>query len=73
MSDAGEFSERSEEGEKWNHKRKQRVQKEKSKAPLSGILPLSGTQEVTGGPLRGKLAAEGKKSEARSPLSGIYR
>ena len=49
------------------------MQKEKSKAPLSGILPLSGTQEVTGGPLRGKLAAEGKKSEARSPLSGIYR
>ncbi|KOM43252.1 hypothetical protein LR48_Vigan05g085600 [Vigna angularis] len=59
--------ERSKEEEKWNHKRKQRVQKEKSKAPLSGILPLSGTQEVTGGPLRGKLAVEGKKSEARLP------
>ena len=48
------------------------MQKEKSKAPLSGILPLSGTQEVAGVTLRGKMAAEGKKSEARSPLSGTF-
>ncbi|KOM45601.1 hypothetical protein LR48_Vigan06g090700 [Vigna angularis] len=27
---------------------------------LLGSLPLSGTQKVTGGPLRGKMAAEGK-------------
>ena len=49
------------------------MQKEKSKAPLSGILPLSGTQEVAGVTLRGKMAAEGKKRDAHSPLSGIYR
>ncbi|KOM43477.1 hypothetical protein LR48_Vigan05g108100 [Vigna angularis] len=48
------FGERSEEGEKGNQKRHQKVQKEKPQ------LPLSGTQKVTGGPLRGKMAAEGK-------------
>ncbi|KOM49671.1 hypothetical protein LR48_Vigan08g049800 [Vigna angularis] len=37
-----------------------KVQKEKPQVPLSGSLPLSGTQEFTGGPLRGKMAAEGK-------------
>ncbi|KOM43207.1 hypothetical protein LR48_Vigan05g081100 [Vigna angularis] len=56
-----EFSERSEEGERWNQKRHQKVQKEKPKLPLSGSLPLSGTQEFTGDPLRGKMVAEGKK------------
>ncbi|KOM55797.1 hypothetical protein LR48_Vigan10g168900 [Vigna angularis] len=45
--------------------------KKKSKSPLSGILPLSGTQEVAGGPLRGKMAAEGRKRDAQSPLSGL--
>ncbi|KOM27005.1 hypothetical protein LR48_Vigan350s000500 [Vigna angularis] len=57
----GEFGERSEEGERWNQKRHQKVQKEKPQLPLSGSLPLSGTQELTGDPLRGKMAAEGKK------------
>ncbi|KOM49877.1 hypothetical protein LR48_Vigan08g070400 [Vigna angularis] len=56
----GEFGERSEEGERWNQKRHQKVQKEKPQLPLSGSLPLSGTQEFTGGPLRGKMAAEGR-------------
>ncbi|KOM51908.1 hypothetical protein LR48_Vigan09g056700 [Vigna angularis] len=56
-----EFGERSEEGERWNQKRHQKVQKEKPQLPLSGSLPLSGTQELTGDPLRGKMAAEGKK------------
>ncbi|KOM26734.1 hypothetical protein LR48_Vigan311s000300 [Vigna angularis] len=56
-----EFGERSEEGERWNQKRHQKVQKEKPQLPLSGSLPLSGTQEFTGDPLRGKMAAEGKK------------
>ncbi|KOM54823.1 hypothetical protein LR48_Vigan10g071500 [Vigna angularis] len=55
-----EFGERSEEGEKGNQKRHQKVQKEESQLPLSGSLPLSGTQKVTGGPLRGKMTAEGK-------------
>ncbi|KOM51904.1 hypothetical protein LR48_Vigan09g056300 [Vigna angularis] len=55
-----EFGERSEEGERWNQKRHQKVQKEKPQLPLSGSLPLSGTQEVTLDPLRGKMAAEGK-------------
>ncbi|KOM41284.1 hypothetical protein LR48_Vigan04g148200 [Vigna angularis] len=32
-------------------------------------LPLSGTQGVTLEPLRGKMAAEGKKEEAQPPLS----
>ncbi|KOM40788.1 hypothetical protein LR48_Vigan04g098600 [Vigna angularis] len=57
----GEFGERSEEGERWNQKRHQKVQKEKPQLPLSGSLPLSGTQELTGDPLRSKIAAEGKK------------
>ncbi|KOM50002.1 hypothetical protein LR48_Vigan08g082900 [Vigna angularis] len=57
----GEFGERSEEGERWNQKRHQKVKKEKPQLPLSGSLPLSGTQELTGDPLRGKMAAEGKK------------
>ncbi|KOM40771.1 hypothetical protein LR48_Vigan04g096900 [Vigna angularis] len=52
---------RSEEGERWNQKRHQKVQKEKPQLPLSGSLPLSGTQELTGDPLRGKMAAAGKK------------
>ncbi|KOM49584.1 hypothetical protein LR48_Vigan08g041100 [Vigna angularis] len=56
-----EFGERSEEGERWNQKRHQKVQKEEPQLPLSGSLPLSGTQELTGDPLRGKMAAEGKK------------
>ncbi|KOM57546.1 hypothetical protein LR48_Vigan11g057900 [Vigna angularis] len=56
----GEFGERSEEGEKGNQKRHQKVQKEKPQLPLSGSLPLSVTQKVTGGSLRGKMAAEGK-------------
>ncbi|KOM47975.1 hypothetical protein LR48_Vigan07g167900 [Vigna angularis] len=50
----GEFGERS-EGERWNQKRHEKVQKEKPQ------LPLSGTQELTGDPLRGKMAAERKK------------
>ncbi|KOM57664.1 hypothetical protein LR48_Vigan11g069700 [Vigna angularis] len=33
---------------------------EKPQLPLSGSLPLSGTQKLTGGPLRGKMATEGK-------------
>ncbi|KOM43411.1 hypothetical protein LR48_Vigan05g101500 [Vigna angularis] len=33
---------------------------EKPQLPLSGSLPLSGTQKLTGGPLRGKMAVEGK-------------
>ncbi|KOM40725.1 hypothetical protein LR48_Vigan04g092300 [Vigna angularis] len=33
----------------------------KPQLPLGGSLPLSGTQELTGDPLRGKMAAEGKK------------
>ncbi|KOM55589.1 hypothetical protein LR48_Vigan10g148100 [Vigna angularis] len=37
-----------------------KCKKEKPQVPLSGSLPLSGTQELTGGPLRGKMAAEGK-------------
>ncbi|KOM40728.1 hypothetical protein LR48_Vigan04g092600 [Vigna angularis] len=37
-----------------------KCKKEKPQVPLSGSLPLSGTQEITGGPLRGKMAAEGK-------------
>ncbi|KOM34818.1 hypothetical protein LR48_Vigan02g096800 [Vigna angularis] len=57
----GEFGERSEEGESGNQKRHQKVQKEKPQLPLSGSLPLSGTQELTGDPLRGKMAVEGKK------------
>ncbi|KOM25672.1 hypothetical protein LR48_Vigan151s001100 [Vigna angularis] len=57
----GEFDERSEEGERWNQKTHQKVQKDKPQLPLSGSLPLSGTQEVTLDPLRGKMAAEGKK------------
>ncbi|KOM29794.1 hypothetical protein LR48_Vigan801s000100 [Vigna angularis] len=57
----GEFGERSEEGERWNQKRHQKVQKEKPQLPLNGSLPLSGTQELTGDPLRGKMGAEGKK------------
>ncbi|KOM47731.1 hypothetical protein LR48_Vigan07g143500 [Vigna angularis] len=57
----GEFGERSEEGESWNQKRHQKVQKEKPQLPLSGSLSLSDTQELTGDPLRGKMAAEGKK------------
>ncbi|KOM40719.1 hypothetical protein LR48_Vigan04g091700 [Vigna angularis] len=57
----GEFGERSEEGERWNQKRHQKVKKEKPQLPLNGSLPLSGTQELTGDPLRGKMAAEGKK------------
>ncbi|KOM27961.1 hypothetical protein LR48_Vigan475s000300 [Vigna angularis] len=56
-----EFGERSEEGERWNQKRHQKVQKKKPQLPLSGSLPLSGTQEFTGDPLRGKMTAEGKK------------
>ncbi|KOM55538.1 hypothetical protein LR48_Vigan10g143000 [Vigna angularis] len=51
---------KSEEGERWNQKRHQKVQKEEPQLPLSGSLPLSGTQKVTGDPLRGKMAAEGK-------------
>ncbi|KOM35522.1 hypothetical protein LR48_Vigan02g167200 [Vigna angularis] len=50
-----EFGERSEEGERWNQKRHQKVQKEEPQLPLSGSLPLSGTQELTGDPLRGKM------------------
>ncbi|KOM45629.1 hypothetical protein LR48_Vigan06g093500 [Vigna angularis] len=61
MALSGEFGERSEEGERWNQKRHQKVQKKKPQLPLSGSLPLSGTQELTGDPLRGKMAAEGKK------------
>ncbi|KOM24889.1 hypothetical protein LR48_Vigan10s001800 [Vigna angularis] len=37
-----------------------KCKKEKPQVPLNGSLPLSGTQELTGGPLRGKMAAEGK-------------
>ncbi|KOM37619.1 hypothetical protein LR48_Vigan03g100100 [Vigna angularis] len=37
-----------------------KCKKEKPQVSLSGSLPLSGTQELTGGPLRGKMAAEGK-------------
>ncbi|KOM57606.1 hypothetical protein LR48_Vigan11g063900 [Vigna angularis] len=37
-----------------------KCKKEKSQVPLSGSLLLSGTQELTGDPLRGKMAAEGK-------------
>ncbi|KOM25658.1 hypothetical protein LR48_Vigan148s002200 [Vigna angularis] len=61
MSLIGEFGERSEEGERWNQKRHQKVEKEEPQLPLSGSLPLSGTQELTGDPLRDKMAAEGKK------------
>ncbi|KOM26577.1 hypothetical protein LR48_Vigan294s001300 [Vigna angularis] len=57
----GEFGERSEEGERWNQKRHQKVQKEKPQLPLSGSLPLSGTQEFTLDPLRGKMVGKGKK------------
>ncbi|KOM37440.1 hypothetical protein LR48_Vigan03g082200 [Vigna angularis] len=53
-------AQRSEEGERWNQKRHQKVQKEKPQLPLNGSLPLSGTQEGTLDPLRGKMAAEGK-------------
>ncbi|KOM34643.1 hypothetical protein LR48_Vigan02g079300 [Vigna angularis] len=55
-----EFGERSEEGERWNQKRHKKVQKEESQLPLNGSLPLSGTQEFTGDPLRGTTTAEGK-------------
>ncbi|KOM27971.1 hypothetical protein LR48_Vigan475s001300 [Vigna angularis] len=65
-----EFGERSEEGERWNQKRHQKVQKEKPQPPLSGSLPLSGTQEFTLAPLRGKMAAEGRKRLTHLPLSG---
>ncbi|KOM51897.1 hypothetical protein LR48_Vigan09g055600 [Vigna angularis] len=60
LSHACEFGERSEEGERWNQKRHQKVQKEKPQLPLSGSFPLSGTQEHRGDPLRGKMAVEGK-------------
>ncbi|KOM26574.1 hypothetical protein LR48_Vigan294s001000 [Vigna angularis] len=50
---------------------------EKPQLPLSGSLPLSGTQKLTGGPLRGKMAAEGKNrahaltaEHGSLPLSG---
>ncbi|KOM28349.1 hypothetical protein LR48_Vigan530s000100 [Vigna angularis] len=56
-----EFGERSEEGERWNQKRHQKLQKEEPQLPLNGSLPLSDTQEFTGNPLRAKMAAEGKK------------
>ncbi|KOM26437.1 hypothetical protein LR48_Vigan272s002500 [Vigna angularis] len=55
-----EFGERSEEGERWNQKRHQKVQKKEPQLLFSGSLPLSGTQEFTGDPLRGKMAAKGK-------------
>ncbi|KOM40797.1 hypothetical protein LR48_Vigan04g099500 [Vigna angularis] len=66
----GELSERSEEGERCNQKRHQKVQKEKPQLPLSGNLPLSGTNEFTLAPLRGKMAAEGRKRLTHLPLSG---
>ncbi|KOM49866.1 hypothetical protein LR48_Vigan08g069300 [Vigna angularis] len=56
-----EFGERSEEGERWNQKRHQKVQKEKPQLPVNSSLPLSGTQELTGDPVRGKMVIEGKK------------
>ncbi|KOM25832.1 hypothetical protein LR48_Vigan197s000100 [Vigna angularis] len=67
---SGEFGERSEEGERWNQKRHQKVKMEKPQLPLSDSLPLSGTQELTGDLLRGKMAAEGRKLLTHSPLSG---
>ncbi|KOM25084.1 hypothetical protein LR48_Vigan50s000400 [Vigna angularis] len=60
MDTYGEFGERSEEEQKGNQKRHQKVQKEKPQPPLSGSLPLSGTQKPTLAPLRGEMAAEGK-------------
>ncbi|KOM25547.1 hypothetical protein LR48_Vigan115s001700 [Vigna angularis] len=65
------FKKRSEEGEKGNQKRHQKVQKEEPQLPLNGSLPLSGTQEVTGDPLRGKMAAEGK-NRARALTAELY-
>ncbi|KOM26384.1 hypothetical protein LR48_Vigan263s000700 [Vigna angularis] len=62
---------RSEEGEKGNQKRHQKVQKEKPQLPLSGSLPLSGTKELMGDPLRGKMAAEGK-NQARALTAKRY-
>ncbi|KOM43315.1 hypothetical protein LR48_Vigan05g091900 [Vigna angularis] len=72
MSNVNELiSEKSEEGERWNQKRYQKVQKEKPQLPLNGSLPLSGTQEFTLEPLTGKMAAEGKKLLTHSPLSSM--
>ncbi|KOM37756.1 hypothetical protein LR48_Vigan03g113800 [Vigna angularis] len=65
-----EFGERSEEGEKGNQKRHQKVQKEESQLPLSGSLPLSGTQKVTGGPLRGRTELTHLPLSSTLPLSG---
>ncbi|KOM30212.1 hypothetical protein LR48_Vigan1041s000100 [Vigna angularis] len=69
--DGREFGERSEEGEKGNQKRHQKVQKEKPQLLLSGSLPLSDTQEFTGDPLRGKMVAEGK-NRARALTAERY-
>ncbi|KOM48050.1 hypothetical protein LR48_Vigan07g175400 [Vigna angularis] len=56
----GEFGERSEEEQKGNPERHQKVQKQKPQPPLSASLPLSGTQKPTLAPLNGEMAAEGK-------------
>ncbi|KOM53365.1 hypothetical protein LR48_Vigan09g202400 [Vigna angularis] len=60
-----EFGERSEEEQKGNQKRHQKVQKEKPQPPLSGSLPLSGTQKLALAPLRGEMATE-RKNRARA-------
>ncbi|KOM47649.1 hypothetical protein LR48_Vigan07g135300 [Vigna angularis] len=46
-----------------------KCKKEKPQVPLSSSLLLSDTQELTGEPLRGKMAAEGRKRLTHLPLS----